>query len=149
MFAFGSQSLPHMTRVSAGLQQRQPLQFRSLPAPVVAESRELPLLSWHRKSLLENWNFKLLLDCTACKLFKAATVHNAITVFQNNLQEVPDVGYTNTLDAESFEELAGRKALSLSKTDLEVNNVNWGLVFKLPQKITACTSSGFLGPKSV
>lgn len=91
----------------------------------------------YRKSLLENWNINLLLDCTAFKLFKAATVHNAITVFQNNLREIPDVGYKNTLDAESFQELAARKTLRISRTDLEVNNVNWGLVFKLPQRITA------------
>lgn len=94
----------------------------------------------YRKTLLEEWNINLLLDCTAFKLFKAATVHNAITVFQNNFREVLDVGYKNTLDAASFEELAGRITLRVSKTDLELNNVNWGLVFKLPQEILSLVS---------
>lgn len=103
----------------------------------------------YRKSLLENWIIHLLLDCTAFKLFKAATVHNAITVFQNNYREASDVGYKNTLDAESFDELVARKTLRISKADLEVNNVNWGLVFKLPQEITALVKKIRKAPSNI
>lgn len=94
----------------------------------------------YRNSLLSDWNIHLLLDCTAFKLFKAATVHNAITVFQNNSQETSDIGYKNTLNAQSFEELAARSTLRLPKADLELNNVNWGLVFKLPQDVLSIVS---------
>ena len=80
------------------------------------------------------------MDCTAFKLFKAATVHNAITVFQNNHQEVFDVGYKNTLGVDSFEELVSRETLRISTADLELNNVNWGLVFKLPQEVLSIVS---------
>lgn len=103
----------------------------------------------YRKSLLNSWNIHLLLDCTAFKLFKAATVHNAITVFQNNFRDVLDVGYKNTLQAESFEELAGRKTLRISKADLELNNVNWGLVFKLPQEFTALVKNIRKAPSNI
>ena len=90
----------------------------------------------YRKSLLKIGTFTFF-DCTAFKLFKAATVHNAITVFQNNHQEVFDVGYKNTL-SQSFEELVGRETLRISTADLELNNVNWGLVFKLSRSFVHC-----------
>ena len=51
-----------------------------------------------------------------------------------------DVGYKNTLGVDSFEELVSRETLRISTADLELNNVNWGLVFKLPQEVLSIVS---------
>jgi adenine-specific DNA-methyltransferase len=84
----------------------------------------------YRKNILDYWHINILIDCTAFKLFESATVRNAITVFSKSVN--PEmIGYKNTLAAENFEDLLNRKTLFISKNNLLLNNVNWGLTFKL------------------
>ena len=86
----------------------------------------------YRINLLEQWIINLVVDCTAFKLFETATVHNVITFFQNPYKKIEHIGYKNTQGALSFQQLSQRQTLQIPKKDLTLNNVNWGLVFKLP-----------------
>lgn len=88
----------------------------------------------YRKSILENWSINILIDCTAFKLFDSATVSNAITVFSKT-SNATLVGYKNTLEAKNFDELLKRETLFISKDELLLNNINWGLAFKLSPEI--------------
>ncbi|HDY75316.1 MAG TPA: class I SAM-dependent DNA methyltransferase, partial [Candidatus Marinimicrobia bacterium] len=85
----------------------------------------------YRKQLLEEWDILLILDCTEFKLFEATTVHNAITLF-SKFKQTKDVGYKNTLDAKSFNELSKRPTETISNDKLLLNNTNWALSFRLP-----------------
>jgi len=87
----------------------------------------------YRKGLTEDWRIEKIIDCTAFKLFDSATVHNAITVFLK--EKALDIGYKQTLNANSFLELVSRPTIYIKNEDLLLNNGNWGLAFKLPQSI--------------
>ena len=87
----------------------------------------------YRKQLLENWTLKMLVDCTAFKLFESATVHNAVTVFQKEDDSKNNIGYKQTLNAKSALELFQRVDSEMTQETLLSNNVNWGLAFKLPK----------------
>ncbi len=89
----------------------------------------------YREKILKEWDVKMILDCTAFKLFDDAVVHNAITVFKKTPKGSKQVGYKNTLDASSFHSLIIRDTKYLSKEVLLTNNINWGLVFKLPKNV--------------
>lgn len=88
----------------------------------------------YRLKLLENWQLLLLLDCTNFKLFEHATVLNVISFFKN----VPTanlVGYKNTSEARNFNDLILTSTEFIDKTELIINNTNWGLLFKLTKSI--------------
>ena len=85
----------------------------------------------YREKLLTDWEIKCLTDCTAFKLFEAATVFNAITVFTKNQNEHNQIGYKYTDNALDFATLSSRKTMFLSKQEMLDNNKNWGLLFKL------------------
>lgn len=85
----------------------------------------------YRKKLVDVWTIECLIDCTAFKIFDAATVLNAITVFIKGANESSKVGYKSTAGALNFVELSSRKTMFLSKEVILNSNKNWGLLFKL------------------
>ncbi|MBU1123968.1 N-6 DNA methylase [Patescibacteria group bacterium] len=89
----------------------------------------------YRLKLLDDWNLSTIIDCTSFKLFDAATVHNAIFVFQKTAEPPKNIGYKQTLNAKSFLELSQRNTSNCDKDVLRSNNTNWGLVFSLPSSI--------------
>lgn len=84
----------------------------------------------YRKNILDNWHVDIIIDCTAFKLFEAATVYNVIIVFSKS-KDAKLVGYKNTLGAENFDDLLRKETIYIPKDELFSNNTNWGLVFKL------------------
>ena len=88
----------------------------------------------YREKLLKEWDILLIIDCTEFKLFEASTVYNAITLF-SKFKRTKDVGYKNTLDAKSFDELSKRQTETISNDKLLLNNTNWALSFRLPANI--------------
>ena len=93
----------------------------------------------YRKSLLNEWEILLIIDCTEFKIFEAATVHNAITMFSKNKNN-KKVGYKNTLNAKSFSELSKRRTEKIKKEILLSNNTNWALVFRLRRRVLELVS---------
>ncbi len=85
----------------------------------------------YRKKLIQNWSIECVIDCTAFKIFDAATIFNAITVFVKDENGNSKIGYKPTNDTLDFSELSSRKTMFLSKDDILDNNKNWGLLFKL------------------
>lgn len=103
----------------------------------------------YRKKLTQAWELQLIVDCTAFKLFRSATVHNAITVFGKKSSGNSAVGYKETKDALSFSELAQRPTSIISVENLLLNNVNWGLAFKLSVEVLTVISKIKRGRKQV
>lgn len=92
----------------------------------------------YRLKLLNDWELKLILDCTAFKLFESATVHNTINIFLKNIgagAPKTTVGYKRTEGARSFAELSSLETSYIDASTLSENNANWGLVFKLSVEI--------------
>jgi adenine-specific DNA-methyltransferase len=89
----------------------------------------------YREKLVKEWTIRCLIDCTAFKIFDAATVLNAITVFIKDENENNKIGYKFTAGALDFSELSSRKTMFLSKEDVLENNKNWGLLFKLGNSV--------------
>jgi len=88
----------------------------------------------YRKTLLNKWSIKTLLDCTNFKFFEKATVFNIITIFVKE-KNADKIIFKNTKNVSSFEELIKRPTSIISKDILLLNNKNWGLVFKLDNDI--------------
>jgi hypothetical protein len=98
--------------------------------------------SEYRKSLLNNWNIKCLVDCTRFKIFSEATVFNCINIFQkidNNISNL--VGYKPTGLSDNFKHLITQPTIFIEKEILLENNQNWGLVFKLDKQIIEIVNS--------
>lgn len=93
--------------------------------------------SEYRSNLIKCWNIKCIVDCTDFKLFEGATVYNAITVFKPLLKDskVDTVGYKNTKNAKSFNDLQLRKNSYVESSKLLENNKNWALSFKLEENV--------------
>ncbi len=102
----------------------------------------------YREKLIKDWTIECLIDCTAFKIFDAATVLNAITVFIKDENENDKIGYKFTAGALDFAELSSRKTMFLSKEDILENNKNWGLLFKLSE-ITLLLTKKICTDKSV
>ncbi|MFN4235451.1 MAG: Eco57I restriction-modification methylase domain-containing protein [Bacteroidia bacterium] len=89
----------------------------------------------YRLNLFDNWNLDEILDCTNFNIFEDATVRNIIFQFTKSDSKGYTLGYKNTANAESFENLVSRKRIVISKQIAEDNIQNWGLVFKLEKEI--------------
>lgn len=84
----------------------------------------------YRKTLLDKWDVRCIVDCTAFKLFEGATIFNAVTSFSKG-KTTNQVGFKKTLGHTSFLDLVSQPTHTISKKNLLANNVNWGLAFKL------------------
>jgi adenine-specific DNA-methyltransferase len=87
----------------------------------------------YRLKLLNSWDINIV-DCTAFKIFEGATVYNAITIFQNSLNQ-DFVKYKITKNANNFSELINNKYEFITKSNIIKNNQNWCLAFKLENKV--------------
>ncbi len=85
----------------------------------------------YRLSLFDSWNLNEILDCTNFNIFEDATVRNIIFQFAKTDNKKNTLGYKNTFNVESFEQLSQRDRLIISKEIAKNNIRNWGLVFKL------------------
>jgi tRNA1(Val) A37 N6-methylase TrmN6 len=87
----------------------------------------------YRLKLLNSWDINIV-DCTAFKIFDGATVYNAITIFQNSLNQ-DFVKYKITKNANNFSELINNNNEIITKSNIIKNNQNWCLAFKLENKV--------------
>lgn len=84
----------------------------------------------YRLKLFDNWGINEILDCTEINIFEDATVRNVIFQFTKN-RILDELSYRPTIEISSFEELASRHLVTINKDIVEINNQNWGLIFKL------------------
>lgn len=87
----------------------------------------------YRTDILNNWNIIEILDCTKFPIFESAVVRNTINIWQKGAVKNGVVGYRNTANASSFEDLITTPTEHITKPDLLDMNQNWGLAFYLPQ----------------
>lgn len=85
----------------------------------------------YRLDLFDNWGLDEILDCTDFEIFKEATVRNIIFIFTKDIRR-NHVGYKNTYEAKSFDQLISRPLIKIDKKTVIENNNNWALLFKLP-----------------
>ncbi len=88
----------------------------------------------YREELLRYWAVQEIIDCTTFKLFESAVVRNIILVFT----KTPGsryVGYRNTSEAKSFNELLTVSKEFLSLDEIQVFSQNWALAFKLSKSV--------------
>ncbi|HPF93697.1 MAG TPA: TaqI-like C-terminal specificity domain-containing protein, partial [Tenuifilaceae bacterium] len=92
----------------------------------------------YRLNLFNNWSITEILDCTDINIFEDATVRNIIYQFikTNNANTL---SYKSTNEIISFNSLISRNLITLNKGIVEVNNQNWGLIFKLSPDILETT----------
>ncbi|MEY3499624.1 MAG: hypothetical protein RL308_1293 [Bacteroidota bacterium] len=88
----------------------------------------------YRLDLFNKWHLSEILDCTEMNIFEDATVRNIIFQFTKDSLE-NTLSYKRTNELQSFEELAKRPTVTVSKEIIEKNNQNWGLIFKLDKSI--------------
>ncbi|PIQ34672.1 MAG: hypothetical protein COW63_03405 [Bacteroidetes bacterium CG18_big_fil_WC_8_21_14_2_50_41_14] len=84
----------------------------------------------YRLKLFDNWGINEILDCTEINIFEDATVRNVIFQFTKN-RILNELSYRPTIEVSSFEELESRHLITINKDIVEINNQNWGLIFKL------------------
>lgn len=83
----------------------------------------------YRTDILNNWNIIEILDCTKFPIFESAVVRNTINIWQKGAVKNGVVGYRNTANASSFEDLITTPTEHITKQDLLDMNQNWGLAF--------------------
>jgi len=89
----------------------------------------------YRLSLFDDWKLNEILDCTNFNVFEDATVRNIIFQFTKSKGLNNSLCYRNTAGIDDFESLVLRKKLNISKETAVYNIQNWGLIFKLEDKI--------------
>lgn len=87
----------------------------------------------YREGILRKWNVLEILDCTKFPIFQKAVVRNTINTWQKGTCDNNPVGYRNTININSFDELILKKREYISQNDLLAMNQNWGLAFNLGQ----------------
>jgi len=93
----------------------------------------------YRSKLLKIWGINEILDCTSFCIFESATVRNSIINFSKN-EQLDTLGYRNTKDINSFEDLVNVPRSYLDITIARDNNRNWGLLFKLDESTLSIIS---------
>jgi adenine-specific DNA-methyltransferase len=88
----------------------------------------------YRKGLLSKYEMDYVVDCTNIKIFEHATVRNCILILSKEPQ-ANTVGYIKTADVTTLEELFAKDTSYMPKQYLLENNANWGLAFKLDNKV--------------
>lgn len=91
-----------------------------------------------RQNLLKMWNLIEILDCTRFPIFESAVVRNTINTWQKNVNiGSSNIGYRNTNERNSFDELIACKRDYLTVNELLLLNQNWGLAFMLSSEVVA------------
>lgn len=86
----------------------------------------------YREDILKRWNILEILDCTKFPIFENAVVRNTINIWKKESGS-NIIGYRNTANIKSFEELLAKNREFLRKDELLAMNQNWGLAFNLGQ----------------
>ncbi|NMM76222.1 Eco57I restriction-modification methylase domain-containing protein [Acidovorax sp. SRB_24] len=86
----------------------------------------------YRLELFNYWALDEILDCTNFSIFAEATVRNVILTGRR--QAGTTLTYRPTADATSFPELVLCERESISQEQAASNNLNWGLLFRLPKE---------------
>ncbi|WP_300699141.1 TaqI-like C-terminal specificity domain-containing protein [uncultured Bacteroides sp.] len=93
----------------------------------------------YRLHILKDWAIVEILDCTKFPIFKSAVVRNTINLWRKDKNH-SEVGYRNTTDIKSFDDLIAKSVLSIGINDLIKLNQNWALAFSLtPEKTQIIT----------
>lgn len=87
----------------------------------------------YRELILKRWNILEILDCTRFPIFENAVVRNTINTWQKTTG-IDLVGYRNTANVNSFEDIIAKKREFMEKDELLAMNQNWGLAFSLDPK---------------
>lgn len=87
----------------------------------------------YRLELFKNWSFDEVLDCTNFSIFAEATVRNVVLTGRRQAGEA--LSYRPTSGAMSFQELVRRERQHVSSEQAAANNLNWGLLFRLPREV--------------
>lgn len=93
----------------------------------------------YRLSLFKDWRINEILDCTDFDIFADATVRNVVLDLTKNFKS-EIVGYRETSKVGSFENLISSPIQYLQRALVESNNLNWGLLFKLPESVIGLVS---------
>lgn len=88
----------------------------------------------YRTAILKRWEISEILDCSNFRIFESADVRNTIIRFiikdkPNNL-----IGYKNTFNANSFDDLISKPSEKIHANEILAMNQNWGLIFRLNKK---------------
>ena len=92
----------------------------------------------YRLSMFDIWHFEEILDCTDFNIFTDATVRNIILMLKKD-ENGESIIYRNTKDSLCFEDLIDKQINRIEKSVIEINNQNWGLLFKLSPEILSIT----------
>ena len=92
--------------------------------------------SSYREKITKEWNILEILDCTQFPLFESAVVRNIIYSFRKKEILNNKINYRRTSRARSFSSLISEKNESMLIDDLMTFKQNWGLAFKLDEKVT-------------
>ena len=102
----------------------------------------------YRENILNKWTVLEILDCTKFPIFEKAVVRNTINTWQKKTTDNALVGYRNTTDISSFDDLISKEREYMTKEGLLAMNQNWGLAFclgksviEIIRKISNCKSS--------
>ena len=88
-----------------------------------------------RLNLFSQWELNKVLDCSQFSIFEEAKVRNSIIQFEKRENGSHSVGYKNTKDVKSIEELIERPNMSISEQEIMPMNINWGLAFSIEIQI--------------
>lgn len=84
----------------------------------------------YRIQILNSWRLLEVLDCTKFSIFDSATVLNTIITWRKQRSTILNsIGYRNTANALSFQELLNESRQSLRVSELLSLNKNWGIAF--------------------
>lgn len=94
----------------------------------------------YRACILNVWNVIEILDCTKFPIFDKAVVRNTINTWQKKTAGSNIIGYRNTTNIKSFDDLIAKQREFLSKEGLLAMNQNWGLAFMLSNDVVSITT---------
>ena len=80
--------------------------------------------------LFNDWSIDEILDCTEFDIFDSASVKNIIIILSKGTTDYK-LGYRESNNTKSFQELISRPIVRIDKNKVKSNNQNWGLIFKL------------------
>jgi hypothetical protein len=88
----------------------------------------------YRLELFDKWEISEILDCTDLKIFEDATVRNIIFIFTKS-ENCKSLTYKRTNDLFNFSDFCEREKVKIPKDIVELNNQNWGLIFKVSPEV--------------
>ena len=103
----------------------------------------------YREALLNNWDIQELLDCTRFNIFESVTVRNSIVTMQRTSDGCSYVGYRNTSEADTFEELIAKPLQTIARADLLAMNQNWAIAFSRESEVISLVNKISYGKQTI